>query len=219
MYIRQDHRQDDRDAMFALIDAQPLGAWVAQTGDGLVANHIPFLLDRTRGPHGVLLGHVARANPVWRALEAGVASIVMFQGPQGYITPNWYPGKAEHGKVVPTWDYAVVHAHGEARAIEDPAWLLAMLNRLTDANEAAQPAPWKVDDAPRDYIDKLLRAIVGIEIPIGRLEGKLKVSQDEAVRDRLGTVDGLRALVQPKAALAELVSQALAQEGKTGTVR
>lgn len=209
MYIRPDHRFDDRDAQFALIEEHALGAWVLAGADGLVANHIPFLLDRHRGPHGTLVGHVARANPIWRALAAGTPSLVMFQGPQSYITPNWYPGKAEHGKVVPTWDYAVVHAHGVARAVEDRAWLMDMLDRLTNAQEAAQPAPWKASDAPSDYIEKLLRAIVGIEIPIDRLEGKLKASQDEAVRDRLGTVEGLRGLVRPKAAMAELEANAI----------
>ena len=210
MYIRQDHRLDERDAQFALIEEHALGAWVVGGAAGLTANHIPFLLDRTRGPHGTLVGHVARANPVWRALDAATPSLVMFQGPHSYITPNWYPGKAEHGKVVPTWDYAVVHAHGVARAVDDPAWLLDMLDRLTDAQEAAQPAPWRVRDAPAEYIDKLLRAIVGIEIPIARLEGKLKASQDEGVRDRIGTIEGLRGLLRPKAdAMATLVQGAL----------
>jgi transcriptional regulator len=214
MYIRQDHRLDDLDAKFSLIEEHALGAWVIQGVDGLVANHIPFLLDRTRGPHGTLVGHVARANPVWKSLAAAAPSLVMFQGPQSYITPNWYPGKAEHGKVVPTWDYAVVHAHGVARAIEDRDWMMDMLARLTNAQEASQPAPWRVDDAPADYIDKLLRAIVGIEIPIERLEGKLKASQDEAVRDRIGTVEGLRGLLRPKAeAMAELAMQAVRAEG------
>ena len=209
MYIRQDHRFEERDAQFALIEAHALGAWIVHGADGLVANHIPFLLDRARGPHGTLVGHVARANPVWKALGAGARSLVMFQGPQSYITPNWYPSKAEHGKVVPTWDYAVVHAHGVARAIEDRDWLLDMLGRLTDAQEASQLAPWRVGDAPADYIDKLLRAIVGIEIPIERLDGKLKASQAETVPDRRGTVEGLRGLGRPETdALADLVTQA-----------
>jgi transcriptional regulator len=212
MYIRQDHQLTDIDTMFSLIDEHALGAWVVAGKDGLVANHLPFLLDRSRGPHGTLVGHVARANPVWRMLDGQASSLVIFQGPQSYITPNWYPGKAEHGKVVPTWDYAVVHAHGVARAIDDPVWLMDMLDRLTNAHEAAQPAPWRVADAPPDYIDKLLRAIVGIEITVERFEGKLKVSQDEAVRDRLGTVEGLRGLVHPKAALADLVKDALDAE-------
>lgn len=215
MYIRQDHRLDDHAAMCALIEEHALGAWVVGGQQALLANHVPFLLDRARGPHGTLIGHVARANPVWRALDPGIASLVMFQGPQLYITPNWYPGKAEHGKVVPTWDYAVVHAHGVARAVEDPAWLMDMLERLTAAHEAAQPAPWRVQDAPAAYIDKLLRAIVGIEIPIERLEGKLKASQDEAVRDRIGTIAGLRGLARPQAdAMAGLVMDALRKEDK-----
>ena len=192
MYINRDHAFTDLDAMRTLMDAHPLGAWVQHDETGLVANHIPFLLDRSQGPHGTLTGHVARANPAWRMLDAQAPSLVIFRGPDSYITPNWYPGKAEHGKVVPTWDYAVVHAHGVARAVEDPAWLLYMLERLTDRQEAAQPLPWKVKDAPRAYIDKLLRAIVGIEFRIERLEGKLKASQDEAREDRLGTVAGLR---------------------------
>jgi transcriptional regulator len=213
MYIRQDHRLTDVDAMSSLVEEHALGAWVVASKEGLVANHVPFLLDRSRGPHGTLIGHVARANPVWRDLDKATPSLVIFQGPQSYITPNWYPGKAEHGKVVPTWDYAVVHAHGIARAIEDPAWLMDMLERLTNAHEAAQPKPWRVSDAPSSYIDKLLRAIVGIEIPIDRFEGKLKASQDEAVQDRLGTVEGLRGLVRPKAAaMAELVMQAVETE-------
>ena len=209
MYINRDHAFTDLDAMRTLMDAHPLSAWVQQDETGLVANHIPFLLDRSQGPYGTLIGHVARANPAWRMLDAQTPSLLIFQGPDSYITPNWYPGKAEHGKVVPTWDYAVVHAHGVARAIEDPDWLLAMLERLTDANEATQPAPWKVSDAPADYIDKLLRAIVGIEIPIDRLEGKLKASQDEAREDRLGTVAGLRTLGGPHAEMATIVEREL----------
>lgn len=210
MFVRQDHQLTDLGVMHALMDEHALAAWVVGGKDGLVANHIPFLLDRSRGAHGTLIGHVARANPVWRALEPGAPSLVMFQGPHSYITPSWYPGKAEHGKVVPTWDYAVVHAHGVARAVDDPAWLRDMIERLTNAHEAAQPVPWRVDDAPASFIDQKLRAIVGIEIPIVRLEGKLKASQDETVRDRLGTVDGLRALVQPRAAaMAEFVAKAI----------
>lgn len=210
MYVNKHHRFDDAGAMQALIDAYALGAWVLAGRDGLIANHIPFLLDRERGPHGTLVGHVARANPVWRMLDAQVESMVIFQGPQAYITPNWYPGKAEHGKVVPTWDYAVVHAHGVARAIEDRDWLLAMLGRLTGTHEATLQRPWRIEDAPPAYIDKLLRAIVGIEIRIDRLEGKLKASQDEAQEDRIGTVAGLRGLSDPKAgAMADLVKGAL----------
>jgi len=215
MYIRQDHRFTDTDALYALMDAHALGAWVVPGADGLVANHVPFLVDRTRGPHGTLVGHVARANPVWRQLAGAGASIVMFQGPQAYITPGWYPGKAEHGKVVPTWDYAVVHAHGVARAVEDREWLMDMLERLTNAHEAAQAAPWRVGDAPPEFIDKLLGAIVGIEIPIERLEGKRKASQDEAVRDRVGTAQGLREAAN-LLAVAGMVDGALGRSPSQG---
>jgi transcriptional regulator len=216
MYISRDHRFTDTDAIHSLMDEHALGAWIVVDTGQPIANHVPFLLDRSRGPHGTLIGHVARANPVWRTLDALAPSLVIFQGPQSYITPNWYPGKAGHGKVVPTWDYAVVHAHGVARAVEDPAWLMDMLERLTNRQEGAQPAPWRVKDAPSGYIAKLLRAIVGIEIPIDRLEGKLKASQDEAPEDRLGTVAGLRGLQQANAdAMADLVIGALDAEGST----
>ncbi len=193
MYIDPRHSLDDPEALLALLGEFPLGAWVCQGRDGLVANHVPFLLDRSRGPHGTLLGHVSRANPVWRELSSAARSVVMFQGAQSYITPAWYPGKAQHGRVVPTWNYVVAHAHGVARAVHDRVWLLDILNRLTDVHEAGRPAPWRVSDAPASFIDDFLGAIVGIELPIDRLEGKLKASQDEAAQDRVGTVCGLRA--------------------------
>lgn len=200
MYVPPRHRLADPDAARALMAAHPLGAWVCHGRDGLTANHVPFFLERSRGPHGTLIGHVSRANTVWRELGPDVASVVMFRGPQAYITPGWYPGKAAHGEVVPTWNYVVAHAHGVARAIEDRGWLLDMLDRLTDAQEARRAAPWRVADAPHPFVDRLLRGIVGIEIPIDRLEGKLKASQDEALADRIGTVAGLQAMACPAAA-------------------
>jgi len=210
VYVSRHHRQPDLGASHALIDAHPLGAWVVPGADGLVANHLPFLLDRSRGPFGTLLGHVSRANPVWRQLDASAPSVVMFQGPQAYITPGWYPGKAAHGQVVPTWNYAVAHAHGIARAIDDEAWLLDLLARLTAANEAGQPVPWQTTDAPEAFIRKLARAVVGIEIPIDRLEGKLKASQDEAMPDRIGSVRGLQARSCDEAReMAALVAKAI----------
>jgi transcriptional regulator len=175
-----------------------------------VANHIPLLLDSAHGPHVRLIGHVSRANPVWRQLSGGAPSVVTFMGPQAYITPAWYPGKSEHGKVVPTWNYVTVHVHGTARAVEDADWMLDMLTRLTDAQEAPKPAPWKVTDAPSDYVKSKLRAIVGIEITIERLEGRLKVSQDEDTADRHGTVQGLQQIPDTQAqAMAALVHKAL----------
>ena len=210
MYVNPLHRLTDRQTLQTLLESHPLGAWVCPGRDGLIANHVPFLLDRSRGPCGTLIGHVARANPVWRELGTAASSVVMFQGPQAHITPGWYPGLAEHGQVVPTWNYVVAHAHGVARAIEDADWLLDMLNRLTNVHEARHPVPWSVGDAPRSFIDRLMRAVVGIEIPIDRLEGKLKASQDEARQDRLGTVQGLRAQAGDEArAMADWVQQAL----------
>lgn len=213
MYVRKEHRITDREAIFSLMETRPLGSWVCAGPDGLVVNHVPFLLDRSRGANGTLIGHVSRANGIWRALTPATESVVVFQGPEAYITPGWYPGKADDGKVVPTWDYFVAHAHGKARVIEDRAWLLDLLNRLTDANESRQQLPWRVSDAPADYIDKLLRAVVGIEIPIDRLDAKLKASQDESMPDRLGTVRGLRALADPDARwMADLVQGAVEKE-------
>jgi transcriptional regulator len=214
MYVNPLHRLTDRQALFSLMASHPLGAWVCQGREGLVANHLPFLLDHSRGPHGTLIGHVARANPVWRVLGPATPSVVMFQGPQAYITPGWYPGKAERGEVVPTWNYVVAHAHGVARAIEDRDWMLDLLNRLTDAHESGRESPWSVGDAPSSFIDKLMRAIVGIEMPIDRLEGKLKASQDEALQDRLGTVRGLQAQACPASgAMAERVMKAIRADG------
>jgi transcriptional regulator len=192
MYTPKYHALTNVAAMRAHIAEYPLGAWVCMAQSQLMANHIPFVLDVQHGAHGRLLGHVSRANPVWRQLADGAPSVVMFMGPHAYITPSWYPGKHQHGKVVPTWNYVTVHAHGMARAIEDTEWILDVINRLTDAQESRRDTPWRVSDAPAAYIDQMLKAVVGIEIKIERLEGRLKVSQDEDKQDRLGAVEGLR---------------------------
>lgn len=196
MYLPSYHALSDPRAATDLIVAQPLGAWVCHTRDGLVANHLPWFFDAAHGPHGTLVGHVSRANNVWQLLDASMPSVVMFQGPHAYITPRWYPGRAAHGRVVPTWDYLAVHAHGVAQVRDDREWLRSMLARLTQAQELAhatqQTPAWSMDEAPNDYIEGLLGSIVGIEMPIDRLEGKLKASQDEDLQDRLGTVHGLR---------------------------
>jgi transcriptional regulator len=157
----------------------------------LVVNHLPLVLDSDRGPFGTLRCHVARSNPVWKGASTQIESVVVFQGPQAYITPSWYPAKLEHGKVVPTWNYAVVHAHGTPRIVDDTEWLRAHVTELTRVNESEREVPWLVTDAPSTYVDTLLKAIVGIEIPIARLEGKWKASQNRAVADRLGVVAGL----------------------------
>jgi transcriptional regulator len=213
MYVNPRHRLTDHEALFGLIESHPLGAWVCHGDTGFVANHVPFLLDRSRGPYGTLIGHVSRANKVWRDVGSAGSSVVMFQGPQAYITPSWYPGKAEHGKVVPTWNYVVAHAHGVARAVEDRDWLFDMLRGLTQAHEAPRSAPWSVSEAPAAFIEKMMHAIVGIEIPIDRVEGKCKASQDEAMLDRLGTVRGLREQACDTArAMAALVQDAIDRE-------
>lgn len=192
MYTPVYHAFNDIEKMRAHIASHPLRAWVCHAHGQLIANHIPFVLDAKHGSHGRLLAHVSRANSVWRELIGGAPSVVMFMGPSAYITPSWYPGKRQHGKVVPTWNYVTVHAHGMARAMEDTCWILDVLNRLTDTQESQRTEPWKVSDAPSAYIDKMLRAVVGIEITIDRVEGRLKVSQDEDEQDRRGTVEALQ---------------------------
>lgn len=210
MYVSRHHSLTDRETIFSLMETHPLGAWVCLASDGPAANHIPFFLDRDKGPCGTLIGHVARANGVWRGLDGAMPSIVIFQGPQAYITPGWYPGKHAHGKVVPTWNYVVVHAHGIARAVEDIDWKMDMLERLTNRHEAGQQMPWRIADAPASYVEQMSRAIVGIEIPIDRLEAKLKASQDEEMPDRLGTVAGLENQAHGAGdAMADLVRRAI----------
>jgi transcriptional regulator len=207
MYIPRHHAETDLRVLHELLRAQPLGAWVTCADGELAANHIPFLLDSRRGTHGTLTGHVARANPVWRTCAGTQRSLVIFQGAQTYISPSWYPGKRAHGRVVPTWNYVVVHAHGVPRVIDDRAWLLDHLEKLTDAHESGQPSPWKVADAPGEYIEQMLQHIVGIEIPIEQLVGKWKVSQNRSAADKSGVVAGLDSRADPRAAeMASLVA-------------
>ncbi len=167
-------------------------------------------IDEAAGELGTLRGHVARANPVWKTHRPDVEAMAVFQGPQCYITPSYYPTKAATGKVVPTWNYATVHAHGPLRVIEDPAWLRRLVEQLTDRYEATRPAgevPWHVGDAPEAFIETMLKAIVGIELPIARLEGKWKVSQNRPAEDRAGVVAGLGAGDPMQRAMAELVRE------------
>lgn len=205
MYLPKYNEVSDLELLYGLIRAHPFATWVTLDQGRLVANHLPFLLE-TSGERGTLVGHVARANPVWRS--TGTPSLVMFQGAQSYITPSWYPAKAEHGKVVPTWNYTVVHAHGAARAVEDLDWLRCHVSRLVDTHEAVEATPWKVSDSPEDYIEGLLKAIVGIEIPIDRLVGKWKVSQNRSLADRGGVSRGLTTRGGDEAAaMARLVDE------------
>jgi transcriptional regulator len=193
MYLPAHFAESRAEVLHALIRSHPLGLLVTQSGDGsIAANDIPFVLDASDdGSPGVLRAHVARANPLWRTARSDVESLVVFQGPQGYVSPAWYPAKAEHGKVVPTWNYVVVQARGALRAIDDREWLRAFVTRLTDRHEGPRPAPWAVTDAPADYIDTMLGAIVGIEMPVISLLGKWKVSQNRPAADREGVARGL----------------------------
>jgi len=194
----------DAAAQQALVRAQPLATLVIAHEGALHVNHIPLYLDPARGPHGTLIGHVARANTLWPLLPQ--QAVAVFHGPQAYVSPSWYPSKALDGKQVPTWNYAAVHAHGTLSAFDDPGRLRAVLETLTEQHEAHRPAPWRVDDAPPDYIAKLLRAIVGIELAVDRWEGLWKVSQNRTDTDRAGVVQGLRAEGVPGAqAMADLM--------------
>jgi transcriptional regulator len=197
MYVPAHFAENSIEAMHALIEAHPLGALVRLGEDGLAADHLPFELAPASesAPHGILRAHVARANPLWRQGPAPV--LVLFQGPSGYVSPELYDTKAIDGRVVPTWNYAVVHVHGRLRVIEDTAWLLAQMGRMTTRQEAAHGHDWTIADAPPDYIDKLVRATVGIEIVIERLEGKFKASQNrgEAERERIAHATGMTALL------------------------
>ena len=178
--------------------------------EGLNANHIPFLLDPDPAPHGPLVGHVSRANPAWRDFNPQVQALVVFQGTDSYITPSWYPTKQQTGKVVPTWNYAVVHAYGFLRIVEDAARLRTIVERLTAEHESSRPQPWKVSDAPPEFIEQMLCGIVGIEMGIRRLVGKWKASQNRDRADRGGVAEGLRELGDPNSeAMAALVRRSI----------
>jgi transcriptional regulator len=195
MYLPAHFEETRTDVLHALIRSHPLGTLVTQdTGGALQANPIPFLIEPGAPAHGTLRGHVARANPLWRETRGDLDALVVFQGAQSYISPGWYPAKAEHGKVVPTFNYVVVQARGRLRAIDNAAWVQALVTRLTDRFEASRTAPWAVADAPADYIATMLGAIVGIEIEITALTGKWKVSQNRSAADREGVTAGLAAL-------------------------
>jgi transcriptional regulator len=192
MYLPTHFEETRVEVLHALIREQPLGMLVVNAPQGLEANHIPFEIDPEPAPFGSLRCHVARANPVWQILSGAAPALVVFRGADAYVSPSWYASKQQHGKVVPTWNYAAVHAYGTPRAITDAAWLRSLLVSLTDRHEAHREDRWHVEDAPAEYTDKMLTAIVGIEIPIERLIGKWKMSQNRPAADRAGVVAGLR---------------------------
>jgi transcriptional regulator len=191
MYVPRPFAETRVEVLHALIRRHPLGALVVATAEGPDASHLPFEIDPDPAPFGTLRCHLARANPLWQQIVADQPVLVMFQGEQGYVSPSWYAAKQEHGKVVPTWDYIAVHAYGPAKVVHDAAWLRRMVEDLTNRHEHGRAQPWRVSDAPAEYVEKLLGAIVGVEIPLTRLIGKWKLSQNRSVADRQGVVAGL----------------------------
>lgn len=198
MYLPTAFRDQDLTSLHAHIDAARLGIVVTQGRNGLQASHLPLLLDRSAGANGTLYGHFAKANPQWQDLADGTSVMVIFAGVDAYISPSWYSGKAEHGKVVPTWNYVAVHAYGQAEVFHEHDRLLALVSDLTDKHERPRKKPWAVADAPADFIDGMLNAIVGFALPIERLEGKRKLSQNRAIVDQVNVRDGLAASANPQ---------------------
>lgn len=192
MYMPAHFEETRQEILHELIARHPLGALVTLGMEGLAADHIPFLLDARTGDRGALIGHVARNNEVWHDHAGDVEAIVIFQGPAAYISPNWYATKQQTHEVVPTYNYAVVHVHGPIIIHEDRKWLRAVIGKLTKTMEASQPAPWKMADAPAAFVESQIESIVGIEIPISRMAGKWKTSQNRILADREGAVAGLR---------------------------
>jgi transcriptional regulator len=198
MYTPPAFRDDDRASIHAMIRAAGLATLVTATEEGLIGTPLPVLLEADEGPLGTLYGHVARANPQARLAPAG-AAMVIFAGPDAYVSPGWYPSKAEHGRVVPTWNYAAVHAYGPAEFFDDADRLHAVVRRLTERHEAGRAAPWQVGDAPEAFVRAQLKGITGIRIPITRLDGKRKFSQNRSAADRAGVAEGLAESDDPAA--------------------
>ena len=197
MYLPSAFRQDDLAELHAQMQASPFALLTSAGAAGVQASHLPLLLAPDEGEFGTLYGHFARANPHWRDLQGGAEALAVFSGPDAYISPGWYPAKAEHGKVVPTWNYIAVHARGPVELIEEPERLLQIVSRLSDQHESGRERPWAVSDAPREYLDSMLRAIVGFALPIRRLEGKWKLGQNRSAADQAGVRDGLASSPSP----------------------
>lgn len=210
MYVPAHFEESRIEALHELILTHPFSTLVTLSSVGINANHIPLHLIPEAGQYGTLQGHVARANPLWNDHVKDVEALVIFQGPSSYISPSWYPTKQEHGKVVPTWNYITVHAYGTLRVIDDPVWVKNQLESLTAQQEASFDKPWAISDAPVEFTDKMIRAVVGIEILITRLIGKWKVSQNQPVLNQAGVVQGLESLDKSEAtALAAVVEKSL----------
>ena len=190
MYLPPHFKIDELGAIHAAMQASRLATLVTATADGLIGTPLPLILDTREGEYGTLYGHVARPNPQWKTPVNGEA-MAIFTGPDAYVTPSWYVTKAEHGKVVPTWNYVAVHAYGPVEFFEDEQRLLEVVTRLTKLHEGSRTTPWQVSDAPEAFIKSQLRGIVGLRLPISRLEGKRKMSQNRSAADRTGVAEGL----------------------------
>ncbi|WP_277961428.1 FMN-binding negative transcriptional regulator [Pseudomonas sp. RIT-To-2] len=208
MYLPTAFHDTDIERLQQQMAETRLAIVVTHGEQGLLASHVPLLLDRDEGEFGTLRGHLARANPQWRDLANGSEAMVIFSGADAYVSPGFYPSKAEHGKAVPTWNFLAVHAYGHAEVFSEPERLHALVSRLTNQHEAGQAAPWQVEDAPADYLHGMLRAIVGFGVPIRRLEGKRKLSQNRSPEDIAGVQRGLAASSDPlDNAVAQLMTQ------------
>jgi len=193
MYIPAHFAIKNPEVLHTIIREHPLGALVTVGPDGLDANHIPFEFDAAKGAFGLLTAHVARANPVWQQCRDGADVLVIFRGNESYISPNWYPSKHETHRQVPTWNYEVVHVHGRLTLMDEEKFVRGIVARLTRVHEVTEPRPWKMGDSPPEYIDQMLKAVVGIQVEITRIEGKAKLSQNREARDRLNAADTLLA--------------------------
>ncbi|SCW86995.1 MULTISPECIES: FMN-binding negative transcriptional regulator [unclassified Pseudomonas] len=198
MYNPKAFAVEDLPQLHGMMNDCRLAVLITHGEHGLQASHLPLLLDTQQGPNGSLYGHMARANPQWRDLQAGAEALVIFAGADAYVSPGFYPSKAEHGKVVPTWNYVAVHAYGTAEVFSDPHRLRDLVGALTDRHESGRAQPWTIDDAPAEYIDSMLKAIVGFALPIQRLEGKRKLSQNRSPADVAGVRNGLAASPDPQ---------------------
>lgn len=192
MYLPEHFTESRLDELHEIIRVHPFGMLVTRRNHGLDADHLPFELDAVRGPCGTLLAHIARDNPLPAEVVQGAEAMVVFRGPDGYISPNWYPSKQKTQRHVPTWNYEVVHAHGHLRIVDDERFVRGVVARLTRRHEAAESHPWKMSDAPADYLDAMLQRIVGLEVEITRLEGKRKLGQNREGCDVDGVIDALR---------------------------
>jgi transcriptional regulator len=214
MYIPRQFEEPRVDVMHELIRAYPLATLVTHSLGGLNANHIPVYLSGAPAPYGALHGHIARTNPLSGEIADGIEALAIFRGPDSYITPSWYATKKETGKVVPTWNYAVVHAYGVLRVVDKASWLRAQLDALTEHNESSFPKPWAVSDAPPDHIERIMSAIVGVAMVITKLLGKWKVSQNQPTQNQVGVISGLKASGLPESEAMAALVEAIANNAR-----